>query len=70
MPKWIFLSVQDWTRIKAARAALRSEGQRLKAAELAFQGIQEGRKAGLYTVIEALNASDHISRAQLSMANI
>ena len=62
------LTTEDWARERMAVAALSAETERLRSAELALEGVERGLNAGLWTIVDVLDASDQVLRARLSLA--
>ncbi|GGH05273.1 hypothetical protein GCM10007420_22190 [Glycocaulis albus] len=60
-------ATQIWAQVTAAAHVLDAQEQRRTAAELALQGIERGRSAGLWTMIDVLNATDQLLRARLAV---
>ena len=61
-------TTEDWARERMAVAALSAETERLRSAELALEGVERGLNAGLWTIVDVLDASDQVLRARLSLA--
>lgn len=62
------LTTEDWARERMAVAALSAETERLRSAELALEGVERGLNAGLWTIVDVLDASDQVLRARVSLA--
>ncbi len=54
-----------WNSLLAARAQLISNQEQVRAATLAFQGVQEEQRVGLRTTLDVLNAEQELRNAEL-----
>ncbi|WP_417484083.1 TolC family outer membrane protein [Maricaulis salignorans] len=61
-------ATQVWAQIEAASYVLDAQRERVIASELALEGVERGRTAGLWTLVDVLNATDQLLRARLSLA--
>ncbi len=62
------VTIETWARLLAARAAMRAQEERLRAAETALEGVTRGQSAGLWTTPDVLDATEETLRARLSLA--
>jgi len=58
---------QAWSQMIAARSAVNSNQEQVKAAQVAFEGVKTEQQVGLRTNIEVLNAEQELESAQLSL---
>ncbi|MCH9808931.1 MAG: TolC family outer membrane protein [Alphaproteobacteria bacterium] len=56
-----------WSRLRAARAQLKSDRVQVSAASTALNGVREEEKVGQRTLLEVLNASQELLDAQVSL---
>lgn len=62
------VTIDAWARLLAARASMRAQEERLRAAETALEGVTRGQSAGLWTTPDVLDATEETLRARLSLA--
>ena len=55
----------SWNQLLAARAQLISNEEQVRAATIAFQGVQEEQRVGLRTTLDVLNAEQELRNAEL-----
>lgn len=58
---------QAWSQMIAARSAVASNEEQVKAAQIAFEGVKTEQQVGLRTNIEVLNAEQELESAQLQL---
>ena len=57
---------QFWNSLQAQRAAMISNEEQVRAARVAFEGVQAEAQAGLRTTLDVLNAQTELRSAELS----
>ena len=57
---------QFWNSLQAQRAAMISNDEQVRAARVAFEGVQAEAQAGLRTTLDVLNAQTELRNAELS----
>jgi len=57
---------QAWNALQAQRAALVSNEEQVRAARIAFEGVQAEAQAGLRTTLDVLNAASELREAELA----
>ena len=57
---------QAWNALQAQRAVLLSSEEQVRAARIAFEGVQAEAQAGLRTTLDVLNAQSELREAELS----
>jgi len=57
---------QAWNALQAQRAALVSNEEQVRAARIAFEGVQAETQAGLRTTLDVLNAVSELREAELA----
>ncbi len=60
---------QAWSNMIAARSAVTSNLEQVKAAQIASEGVKTEQQVGLRTNIEVLNAEQELKSAQLDLIN-
>jgi outer membrane protein len=60
---------QSWSNMIAARSAVTSNQEQVKAAQVAAEGVKTEQQVGLRTNIEVLNAEQELKSAQLDLIN-
>ncbi|MBW8733806.1 MAG: TolC family outer membrane protein [Asticcacaulis sp.] len=60
---------QAWSNMIAARSAVTSNQEQVKAAQIAAEGVKTEQQVGLRTNIEVLNAEQELKSAQLDLVN-
>jgi outer membrane protein len=60
---------QAWSNMIAARSAVASTQEQVKAAQVAAEGVKTEQQVGLRTNIEVLNAEQELKSAQLDLVN-
>lgn len=60
---------QSWSNMIAARSAVTSNLEQVKAAQIAAEGVKTEQQVGLRTNIEVLNAEQELKSAQLDLIN-
>lgn len=60
---------QAWSNMIAARSAVASNQEQVKAAQVATEGLKTEQQVGLRTNIEVLNAEQELKNAQLDLVN-
>jgi outer membrane protein len=60
---------QAWSNMLAARSAVASTQEQVKAAQVAAEGVKTEQQVGLRTNIEVLNAEQELKSAQLDLVN-
>jgi outer membrane protein len=60
---------QAWNSLQANRAALLSNEEQVRAARIAFEGVQAEAQAGLRTTLDVLNAQAELRNAELALVN-
>jgi len=60
-------AVQNWDLLSSARAQVVSFEAQVRAAAIAFEGIQEEQRVGLRTVIDVLNAQQDLFSARVNL---
>ncbi len=60
---------QAWSNMIAARSAVTSNQEQVKAAQVAAEGVKTEQQVGLRTNIEVLNAEQELKSAQLDLVN-
>ena len=58
-----------WTNLDVARASIRSSRQQIRAARIAFEGIQEEAKLGARTTLDVLDAEQEVLNAESDLAS-
>ena len=58
-----------WTNLTVARAAIRSERQRVAAAQLAFEGVREEALVGSRTTLDVLDAEQELLDARVRLVD-
>lgn len=57
----------SWNQLLSARAGLLANEEQVRAARVAFQGVQEEQRVGLRTTLDVLNAEQELRNAELSL---
>ena len=57
---------QSWNSLQAQRASLLSNEEQVRAARIAFEGVQAEAQAGLRTTLDVLNAQAELREAELA----
>jgi len=57
-----------WSNLNVARASIRSSRQQIRAARIAFDGIQEEAKLGARTTLDVLDAEQEVLNAESGLA--
>jgi outer membrane protein len=57
-----------WANLNVARASIRSSRQQIRAARIAFDGIQEEAKLGARTTLDVLDAEQEVLNAESGLA--
>lgn len=60
---------QAWNQLLAARASIASNEEGVRAATIAFEGVQEEQRVGLRTTLEVLTAQQNLLNARLALIN-
>ena len=58
---------QAWNQLQAQRASLISNEEQVRAARIAFEGVQAETQAGLRTTLDVLNAQAELREAELAL---
>lgn len=58
-----------WANLEVARASIRSSVQQIRAARVAFDGIQEEAKLGARTTLDVLDAEQEVLNAESGLAS-
>lgn len=58
----------SWANLNVARASIRSSRQQIRAARIAFDGIQEEAKLGARTTLDVLDAEQEVLNAESGLA--
>jgi outer membrane protein len=58
---------QAWNNLQAQRASLISNEEQVRAARVAFEGVQAEAQAGLRTTLDVLNAAAELRQAELDL---
>ena len=58
---------QAWNQMQASRAALVSNQEQVRAATVAFEGVQAEQQVGLRTTLDVLNAQQELRNAELAL---
>jgi outer membrane protein len=67
--KVVSTTSQAWSNMLAARSAVASTQEEVKAAQVAAEGVKTEQQVGLRTNIEVLNAEQELKSAQLDLVN-
>ncbi len=59
----------SWSNLEVARASIRSSRQQIRAARVAFDGIQEEAKLGARTTLDVLDAEQEVLNAESGLAS-
>ncbi|HEX8569680.1 MAG TPA: TolC family protein, partial [Caulobacteraceae bacterium] len=58
---------QAWNQMEASRAGLVSNQEQVRAARVAFEGVQAEQQVGLRTTLDVLNAQQELRNAELAL---
>lgn len=58
-----------WSNLEVARASIRSSRQQIRAARVAFDGIQEEAKLGARTTLDVLDAEQEVLNAEFGLVS-
>ena len=59
---------QIWFQLEAAQLSEEAQRERVQAAELALEGVERGREAGLWSLIDSLDAAEQLTQARQAHA--
>ncbi len=62
-------TASSWTNLEVARASIRSSRLQIRAARVAFDGIQEEAKLGARTTLDVLDAEQEVLNAESGLAS-
>jgi outer membrane protein len=60
---------QSWNQLLAARSAIASNQEQVRADEVAYEGVKQEAEVGLRTTLDVLNAEQELRNAQLALVD-
>jgi outer membrane protein len=60
---------QSWNQLLAAKSAIASNAEQVRADEVAYEGVRQEAQVGLRTTLDVLNAQQELRNAQLALVD-